>query len=66
MASLPLPAARERPQLAAARAIHGRFRSGQPVERAVLRAVFEDVTGGSDASGAWSMRDALDGVRKGR
>jgi len=62
MASLPLPAARERPQLAAARAIQGRFRSGQPVERAVLRAVFEDVTGGSDASGAWSMRDALDAL----
>jgi predicted RNA methylase len=64
MASLPLsdtePA--QRPQLAAAHAILALFQSGEPVDRNLLTSIFETVTGRSDASGAWSMRDAFDAL----
>lgn len=64
MASLPLsdPNPAERPQLAAAHAILARFRSGEPVDRTVLTSIFQTVTRRSDASGAWSMRDAFDAL----
>lgn len=38
------------------------FRSGRPVERARLRSLFETRTGRTDASGAWSMRQAYDAL----
>ena len=38
------------------------FRSGRPVDRARLRSLFEARTGRTDASGAWSMRQAYDAL----
>ncbi|HEX5258973.1 MAG TPA: strawberry notch family protein [Sphingomicrobium sp.] len=52
----------ERARLAAAHAILARVRSGKPVDRTHLATIFETITGKSDASRAWSMRDAFDAL----
>jgi protein strawberry notch len=52
----------ERPTVAAAHAILARLRTGQRVDRLVLKRMFEEASGGSDASGAWSMREAYDSL----
>ena len=62
MASLPLSHEDERVRIPAAHAILDRFRSGEPIDRTRLVTIFETATGASDASGAWSMRDAFDAL----
>jgi predicted RNA methylase len=63
MASLPLECAHPRPpHLRVARALLSMFRSGERVDRDRLRRLFEGETGRSDASGAWSMREAFDAL----
>jgi predicted RNA methylase len=50
------------PHIAVARSILACFRAGERVDRALLRHLFETATGASDASGAWSMRQAFDAM----
>lgn len=50
------------PHIAVAHAILERFRAGERVHRTLLRDLFERETGGSDAVGAWSMRQAYDAL----
>src|SRR4051812_31992271 len=50
------------PHIAVAHAVLARFRSGEPVDRPHLGRLFEAATGRSDASGAWSMREAYDAL----
>lgn len=63
MASLALaPEAPVPPHVAVALSIRERLLQGEPVDRPVLRSLFETCTGGSDADGAWSLRQAFDAV----
>ncbi|HEX4736702.1 MAG TPA: strawberry notch family protein [Allosphingosinicella sp.] len=62
MATSPSTPTETFPHLGVARAVLSRFRAGQAVDRHVLRALLADAAGGSDASGAWSMRDAYDAL----
>jgi predicted RNA methylase len=62
MASQPSAADEQLPHIAVAHAILERFRSGEPLDRDRLRRLFEAETGRSDASGAWSMREAYDSL----
>ena len=50
------------PHIAVARALLPHLRAGEPLDRDRLRRLFEAVTGASDASGAWSMRQAYDAL----
>lgn len=50
------------PHIAVARRILVCFRAGGSVDRSLLRRLFEDESGASDASGAWSMRQAYDAL----
>jgi hypothetical protein len=63
MATLPLerePA--QPPHIGVARRILACFRAGEPVDRPLLRRLFERETGASDSSGAWSLREAYDSL----
>ena len=64
MATMPLPieSDAERPAVIAAHALLARFRAGADIDRTLLRDIFEKASGGSDASGAWSRRDAYDAL----
>jgi predicted RNA methylase len=63
MATLPLePVGASLPHLAVARRLVPYFRSSDDVDRALLRRLFLEETGASDASGAWSMRQAYDAL----
>ena len=63
MATSPLePRAVQPPHVAVARRILSSFRTRETVDRSLLRRLFEDETGASDASGAWSMREAYDAL----
>jgi predicted RNA methylase len=48
--------------VAVARELLARFRAGETIDRSLLRCLFERETGASDASGAWSMRQAYDAL----
>ncbi len=50
------------PHLEVARAILARFQAGRSIDRTGLSHLMEEATGGSDASGAWSMRQAYDAL----
>jgi hypothetical protein len=50
------------PHVAVARRLEEDFRAGQRVDRARLRSLFETATGRTDATGAWSMRQAYDAL----
>ncbi len=63
MATLPLDLHVDEPShIAVARRILGHFRAGDRIERALLRDLFAQQTGASDASGRWSMRQAYDAL----
>ena len=64
MASRPLPDddSAKRPRITAAHVILGRFKRGETIDRTALRDIFRAITGGSDSTGAWSMRDAFDAL----
>jgi len=63
MATLPLErAAALSPHVAVARRIVQCFHSGEEVDRSLLRRLFLEETGKSDACGAWSMREAYDAL----
>jgi len=63
MASLPLEKPHcPIPRIEVAHAIVELFRREERVERDTLRALFEQATGRSDASAAWSMREAYDAL----
>lgn len=63
MATLPLEDCRPQPpHIRVAYAIAGHFRAGETVDRNRLRQLFEVATGRSDASGAWSMRQAYEAL----
>jgi hypothetical protein len=63
MASLPLTPVSTVPlHVLVARRLRARFLSGGGVDRHLLRGLVEEETGRSDASGAWSMREAYDAL----
>ncbi len=62
MATLFKPTDARPPHVDVARSILADFRAERPVDRARLRFLFEARTGRSDASGAWSMRQAYDAL----
>jgi hypothetical protein len=63
MAALPLERAdASTSHVAVARRIVQCFRTDEEVDRSQLRRLFEEETGASDASGAWSMREAYDAL----
>ena len=63
MATLPLEDFQPQPlHVAVAHAILAQFRSGERVGRDRLRELFESATGRSDASAAWSMRQAYEAL----
>ena len=63
MATHPIErAVAQTPHIAVARRILAALRAGETVDRALLRRLFEDETGASDASGAWSLRHAYDAL----
>jgi predicted RNA methylase len=51
-----------RPQIAAAVHLLDCFRERLPIDRGRLRRLMEQAAGGSDASGAWSLRQAYDAL----
>src|SRR5689334_21688214 len=61
MASQPLPCTAPL-HVTAAEALLGDLRSGAPIEARRLRAVCNELAGGTAASGAWSMREAYDAL----
>jgi len=63
MASLPRERDAAQPiHLLVARRILACFRDREPIDRSRLRRLFEREAGASDASGAWSMRQAYDAL----
>ena len=63
MATLPIENASAGPaHVAVARRILACLRVGAPIDRAQLRRLFKDEMGASDASGAWSLRQAYDSL----
>ena len=63
MATLPAEREPARPfHIAVARRLLDCFRAGEAVDRARLRQLFESETGASDASGAWTLREAYDAL----
>jgi hypothetical protein len=63
MATLPLECADATlPHVAVARRLLNHYRAGEHIDRSLLRRLFEEETGASDASGAWTMRQAYDAI----
>jgi predicted RNA methylase len=63
MATLPVePCDSPRPHVAVARALLEEFKSGASIDRDSLRRLFQAQTGASDASGAWTMRQAYEAL----
>ena len=63
MATQPLDtAATPPPHIIVAHELRSRFQAGATVDARLLRQLFEVATGRSDASAAWSMRDAYDAL----
>ncbi len=63
MATLPLERdVAQPPHIAVARQLLACFRAGEPVDRRLLRRLFEAETGSSDSAGVWSLRQAYDAL----